>query len=246
MGIFDFFSANLGLSDTTEVNASTLNKKTDVNSKTTQTQSAQQQQQSTGSTSSLDAETQAFIKDLVSNLAPTDSGASNAQLTELTQLITDRALTSQQAIEDQINPIIADARLKGEQELQALQTQLAQQAGGSTANSSVVSGTAVGRANLESELAKTAAELQLGARNAVTAELSNAVQGITQGKTGEVNNIARLLDVLKGADVTQIQAATSSSTAELSKILESLTTVNQQSSSNINTKTTKFDIGLGK
>lgn len=237
---------SLGLTDTTKVNASSLNKNTNVNSKTTQSQTAQQQQQSIGSTSSLDAETQAFIKDLVSNLAPQDGGASNAQLTELTQLITDRALTSQQAIESQINPIIADARLQGEQQLQALQTQLAQQAGGSTANSSVVSGTAVGRANLETSLAKTAAELQLGARDAVTKELSNAVQGITQGKTGEVGNIAQLLNVLKGADVQQTQVATSSSSAELSKILESLTTVNQRSSSNTNTKTTDFSIGLGK
>ena len=85
---------------------------------------AESQQQAT--TQALDAETQSFIKDLLGKLGQDVGGDDESLLATLAQTLANKATTGQEDISAQITPIIEEARLKGEQELQQLQSQLAQ------------------------------------------------------------------------------------------------------------------------
>jgi len=161
----------------------------------------------TGVTRTLDEQTQALVKDLIGQLSTGVGGTQQDALAELSSLIAERAGTAQADVTGQIGAITDEARLKGEQELQLLQQQLAQQAGGSVANTLVASATGVGRANLEAQIAKTRGELNLQARQVVSDELASALTGITQlqAQQDPVSNIVNLLNSLKGAEVTQTQ-----------------------------------------
>ena len=161
----------------------------------------------TGITRTLDEQTQTLIKDLIGQLSTDVGGTQQDALAKLSSLIAERAGTAQADVTQQISGITDEARLRGEQELQLLQQQLAQQAGGSVANTLVASATGVGRANLESQIAKTRGELNLQARQVISDELSSALTGITQlqAQQDPVSNIVNLLNSLKGAEVQQTQ-----------------------------------------
>jgi len=160
-----------------------------------------------GVTRTLDEQTQALIKDLIGQLSTGVGGTQQDALAELSTIIAERAGTAQADVTQQIGAITEDARLQGEQELQLLQQQLAQQAGGSVANTLVASATGVGRANLESQIARTRGELNLQARQVISDELASALTGITQlqAQQDPVSNIVNLLNSLKGAEVEQTQ-----------------------------------------
>ncbi len=221
-----------------EKSGSSTRKDSTQKTNTQQTQAQTQTAQQTGVTSSLDLETQQFIKDLIGSF---DLGGQDGVVQDLTTLLVDRARNSQQAIQDQINPIIADARLQGEQELQALQTQLAQQSGGSLANTLVTSGTSVGRANLESGLAKQRAELSLAGREQATNEISNVLSSTLEAQQKPVDTITNLLNVLKGSNVEQSQQSQSQS--DLTSILESLIATKSNTDTTRTKSSQSFNIG---
>jgi len=207
------------------------------------TENTAQTQAQQATTSSLDTETQETLKALIQSLAQDSLGGENEALTDLVTLISNRASGSSEAISEQINPIMADARLQGEQQLQKLQTQLAQQSGGSIANTLVASSTGLGRANLESGLAKTRGELTLAGRQAETEELNIAVNSMLQAeqaKQAPIESIANLLNVLKGSTVQQTQSAESN----LNSVLDSLTT--KASYEKSRTKTFSGAFGFGQ
>jgi len=235
--------AILGFGSSTKKTSASGSKETDETEISTQTSTQQQSGQQQATTSSLDLETQNLLKEMIQSIGADLLSDEDSDLQGLVTLISERAGSSQQDIFNQISPIIDDARLQGEQELQKLQTQLAQQAGGSTANTLVASSTAVGRANLESSLAKTSGELNLSARQIQTDELSKAVQGLVQaeqGKQAPVQNISSLLNILKGSTVeqSQVNEAQSSAESELIRILDSLTKTSTESKTGI--KSTKL------
>lgn len=214
------------LSGSKETTNTTDRSKQEKSEKETQTQTSSQKSSSEkqAASSSLDDETIALVKELVGDLSTGVSDADSQLMNDLAALIAERASGAQEDVSAQISPIISDARLQGEQKLQQLQTQLAQQAGGSTANTLVASSTAVGRANLESQLARTEGELRLAGRQAVTDELSAAVQGVGTAEQSSVNNLVNLLNVLKGAEVEQTQTGQqqTESEAELVRVLDAL------------------------
>ena len=169
----------------------------------------------TGLTSKLDIETQNFIRDLLeqarSGVVSLDSEALSALSTD----ILERAKTAEADVTKQINAITEDARLQGEQQLDQLQTQLAQQAGGSLANTLVTSATSLGRANLESQLARTRGELNLNARKAVSEELMSSLTGVSGIQTQPLEGITQLLDVLKGSAIKETEMKEREKTTEL-------------------------------
>jgi len=194
-----------------------------------QIQTQEQISKETGITTTLDVETQQTVKDLIAQISAGAVSVDDTSLAELTEAILTRSKTAQADVTGQISSITEDARLQGEQELQQLQTQLAQQSGGSLANTLVASATGVGRANLESQIARTRGELNLQARQIVTDELSSALTGISQvqaqAERTPIENITNLLNVLKGSTTTQEQTGTQETTSEseLSRLLTSLT-----------------------
>lgn len=193
---------------------------------------AQQQKQVTkqvGEISYLDIETQDFVKDLIAQLGGDISLEGKDLMSDLAASISARAQTAETDIAAQISPIVTGARAEGERQLQALQTQLAQQAGGSLANTLVTSSTAQGRADLETQIAKLEGELTLQARGQVTQELTAALQGaagLSAEEARPTENITNLLNILKGAQVEQTQLGEAATTTEstLNRILDALST----------------------
>ena len=222
-------SGSLGFTKEKSSSIEALDKTVTVDEEEIQKQKQLEEQltKETGITSTLDEQTQQLVKDLIGQLSSGVLDAEASGLAELSTAIIERSKTAQQDVTSQISAITEDARLKGEQELQALQAQLAQQSGGSIANTLVASATGVGRANLESQIARTKGELNLQARQVVSDELSAALTGVSQAQaaTDPVDNITNLLNVLKGATVEQEQvgARTTTSESELSRLLDSIT-----------------------
>lgn len=181
------------------------------------TAAAKAQSEQQAATTSLDVETQTFIKDLLGSLGSDFESGEDSLLTQLATTLANKAKTGQEDISAQISPIIEDARRKGEQELQKLQQDLAAQSGGSTANTLVASATGVGRANLESSLAAERGKLELGGREQSTQELIAALSGAAAAENADqipIQNISSLLNILKGSSVQQTTAAQQQSTEE--------------------------------
>ena len=238
--------AGLDFSFTDKSQTQTTQQDTTTQQITEQEQLSQQQQTSeaAGVTTALDLETQKLVKDLIGSLSSGLLDAEGSQLPELASMILERSKTAQEDITAQIAPIIEGARYKGEQELTALQTQLAQQSGGSIANTLVASATGAGRAELESSLARAEAELNLQGRAQATAELTSAVSGITQAESAPLQNISGLLNILKGATVEEAKTAEQLTVDEstLSSILDSITKTTGTSTSK--ESGTSLDLGF--
>jgi len=131
-------------------------------------------------------------------------GAGDQGVSAIVDLLTNRATGAQDQIGAQTAAIVGGARDTGEKKLQQLQTQLAQQAGGSFANTQVVAGTAEGRASLESQLAALEAQLGINARNTQTEELGQ----LLQAAGAEESQVVPLLNILKGAQQEQVGTLT--------------------------------------
>ena len=245
------FAGKVSRSDTKNigyVNEQSVQTGTDTTAET-QLSETQQTSLQEATTSSLDLETQKLIKDLIGDLGADILGSQDNLMQELSSVITERAKTSEEQIMAAIEPIVADARLQGEQQLKALETQLAQQSGGSVANTLVASSTAVGRANLESQLAKTESEMVLAGREAATAELAQALTGAQTAQKQPIENISNLLNILKGANIQQTQVAeqATATESELSRILESIaeTSSTEQHVDRTRTVAGQFSYGFG-
>lgn len=155
----------------------------------------------------LGVETQESLEAAVQNLlGGTENQAESIQ--NLTDILTQRA--SGTGISDSIENILAGARVSGERELDALQTLLAQQAGGSLANAGVIAGSAEGRVNLEAQLASLQGQLQLEARGIESQELTQALEAVQQ-QTGVA---IPLLQVLKGSETEQTGTTTTAQQAQ--------------------------------
>lgn len=219
-----------------------LNAITEEEELTTERSKTEQLTSELGLTSTLDEETQAFVKNLIGDLGAGRIDADSELLSELTTSIVERSKTAQADVTESISAITDASRLEGEQQLQSLQTQLAQQSGGSLANTLVASSTAIGRADLESKLAKQQGELTLAGREQVTQELTAALGGASSQQASQVQNISGLLSILKGSTTEQqvTGRAETSSETELARILESLTTSVESSTKAEDT----FSLGL--
>lgn len=165
-----------------------------------------QDQATTALTSLLGEETLLDLQTLVGDLLPR-LGREESDVGNILDLITERAQSAKDVITGENIEILDLARSQGEEKLKGLQTQLAQQAGGSLANLGVVGATAQGAADLETQLASLSSKLNLQARETETGELLKALEG-AQGQEGQV---VALLNILKGA--TQEQAGTATGTA---------------------------------
>jgi len=166
-----------------------------------------QEQAQTSLTSLLSGDIQTGLEGLVSSLigGEQDGGAS-----DLIALLTGRAGTAEADIAAENAAIVESARFSGERELASLQTLLAQQAGGSLANTGVIAATAEGRAGLESQLAGLQARLNLEGRQTATSELAQALSG-AQGEQGQLTN---LLNILKGSTAEQTGTVSAAGTQE--------------------------------
>jgi len=160
-------------------------------------------QEQTAITNLLSGAAKGELENVVVNLLG-KIGAGNEGVSKIVDLLTTRATGAENAINAQTADIIAGARTTGEKELQRLQTQLAQQAGGSFANTQVLAGTAEGRASLESQLAALQSQLGINARDVQTQELGQ----LLQAAGAEESQIAPLLNILKGAQQEQIGTVT--------------------------------------
>lgn len=193
----------------------------------------------------LSSDVQDALKDVIlsltgGQLAGDDIGS---KIKDISTMLLERAAGAQEEIGKQSEASIAEARRSGERELGRLQTDLAQQAGGTKGNSFVVGATAEGRAALESQLAALSSQLNINARNTQTTEFNNAIQGLVQSAaadTGSASAIAQLSNVLRGSKATSTtnRAATQE---ELETFNENLTQLVNSIVSGTQTKDTDTD-----
>lgn len=199
--------------------------KTNITKDSTATQSKSGTSSTTGSSaqtvSQLDEETQNVLRNLI------QQAGGNAEATDLTDFansLIQRGQATEKALGDNISAIINEARLSGERELQALNTQLAT-AAGSTQNTFVAGATAQGRADLESKLAAREAELGIAAREAGSRDLLNAFGALSTGAGQETSNIVNLVNALKGG--TTASTGTSAQTTLTDEELKSVEQISQ-------------------
>lgn len=198
----------------------------------------------------LDETTQKTIQDLISSLAGSATidqglaqrGAAGAEAAIQQALsLSDRAAGTGAFVENNIAPIISDARRTGERELSALGTGLAQQAG-SSLNSLVQTGIGEGRADLESKLAALQADLTLQGRqlesqdaNAALAALISASGSASSASGNVTEQVTQLASILKGATGETVGTGTeqltgSSNTSEIATALRDVLTQYSNSS----------------
>lgn len=146
---------------------------------------AQQQQR----VSTLSPEIRAGLEDVV--LKQLQNAGQNAQdQSDLTNLLLQRAQAADAAFSAE--PIIAEARRRGTNEIERAATMLAQQAG-SAQNSFVQLMAQQSQADLESQLAALAQQLNLQGRQAATSEIAGAL-------SAPAASITPLVQLLKGAE----------------------------------------------
>lgn len=200
----------------------------------------------TAKTSSLSDDIIALLENVVRDFGGSLTGEDSSidKAGELSDILGTRAKTAQEDIIADIDPIIAGARREGERGLKTLETQLAQQAGGSLGNSFVTAATAEGREGLETNLARLEAELNLKARDTQTNELGAAIQALSEDpSTANVANFVSLVQTLKGAQVEQEseKTGTSETETELSRVLKELV----EGTSTSESESSGFSIGFG-
>ena len=206
----------LGTSKTQKTNT-TGNVTTTGSQSGTQTQQQKQQQEQQTTTTLLSQDVQDAIQQVVLHLTGGQIAPDtvSAQINNIAQTLTQRASTAASDINSADAAIISEAQRSGEKQIGRLQTDLAQQAGGSKDNTFVVGATAEGQAALQSQLAALKAQLGLTARNTQTQEYQDAIQALVQTATTSTAGseaIAQLANVLRGA--TQTTASTTNATQQ--------------------------------
>lgn len=201
----------------------------------------------------LDQQTQDLLKGLISQLGAGVGGEGTdftQQIANLSSMLTGRAAGAESAIQAQIEPIVANARAKGETELGQSVTGLAQ-ATGSSQNSLIQLLAQKGRNDLETQLAGLTAELNLKARETGTNEFQGALQALSTG-TGsagqDVNQIAALANILRGATATQTGTTTTTQASteqnQISQLIDELQNIFTKSEGKGKTGTGSFQLSL--
>jgi len=222
--------------------------KTKEESKTTQTENSTRvtdltetatgTERVTGKTTTLDESIQRALGGFITNLigaSDTELSAeetANASLRELGETLVGRAKGSKEELSKFTDNIINEARRSGERQLTRLQTDLAQNAGGTRDNSFVAGATAEGAAALESQLADVASKLAIQIHGIEGADFEQAIAALTQSVGADATqqqSIAQLVNVLRGATITSEQLGQTDQTSKtqgtetLNAVINSLT-----------------------
>ena len=131
-----------------------------------------------------------------------ESGDNADAIAKIAETLATRAGGAEAAINAENAAVIAKAKRDADLRVQRIQTDLAMQAGGSSGNSYVAGATAEAQVGEQVDLAALEANLRLQARNTGTEELSGAVtayNNASTSKSNDINALAQLLSVLKGA-----------------------------------------------
>ena len=177
--------------------------------------------------------------------------ATGAEIAQLARDMAERARQGQAEIDDAITAIVAQRDTEGRRQIGQLQTRLAQQVGGSTANAGVFQATARAEGELQGELAAAEGQLRLAGRQITTEELTNAIAGLGAAPAAggaQSNAVVQLVDALRGATTTQRGTLTSeqrtedllTSTERLTEIIDMLVT----SQSTSETDSSSFGFGF--
>lgn len=208
--------------------------RTSVASSTTDTSSVNK---ADSTTKLLRDDVQNTLNDFLLGLVETNADGSAAtpanQLKDLGSFLVSRAEGAENALNIQTDSILNEARRSGERQVTRLQADLAQAAGGSTANSFVAGATAEAQAALESQLAAAAATFAQQNRGVATAEFQTAIDALTSGISGDATNtaaISQLVNTLKGATATTTatetgqQQSKTDATETVNELIKALTT----------------------
>ena len=160
--------------------------------------------------STLDVGTQETLRALIAGLGDTSQPAS-----EIGQALGELALNTGA----DTTAIVDNARRKGELNLGQSQQKLAR-ATGSSLNSSVQQFGLEEARSMETELASLQATLDLQNQSGQLTALSTAFQAEQGAQTSQVDQIAKLADVLKGA--TQSTSASQTSTQTSTQVMDAL------------------------
>ncbi len=200
---------------------------------TTSTQDTTQQQTVT----TLDAETQSILQNLISSLSGSFAESGGTILSpevsqavpenlDFARFLSDRATETESVIGSNTDAIITEARRQGENALEIQGTQLAAGAG-SNLNSIVQAANAQGRSDLETSLAGLAAQLGISARQAGSQDLATAFGARNEaarggadiqiaGQTAGSQQITQLVQALAGAtqETTGVTSAVGATTEQ--------------------------------
>lgn len=174
-----------------------------------------------------------FLLNLVGQNTDGTTLTPDEQLKQLGTFLVSRAEGAENALNAQTGAILNEARRSGQREVDRLQTDLAQAAGGSTANSFVLGATAEAQAALESQLAAAAAGFAQQNRGVATAEFQNAIDALSSGIAGQATStqaISQLVNVLRGATQTTTATETGQNVTEVNaeetvkELIKALTT----------------------
>lgn len=210
MGLFDSL---FGSGKTKSKSETSTTQNTDRTTVAKSTQNTDTATKADSTTKLLRDDVQNTLNDFLLNLVGQNSDGTKTtpddQLKQLATLLTERASGAEAALNQQTSAILNESRRAGQREVDRLQTDLAQAAGGSKANTFVAGATAEAQASLESQLAAAAASFAQQNRNVATTEFQTAIDALSSGIAGEatsVQAISQLVNVLRGA--TQTTTAT--------------------------------------
>jgi len=159
-----------------------------------------------------------FLLGLVGENADGTTMTPDDQLKQLGTFLVSRAEGAEATLNNQTTAILNESRRSGQREVDRLQTDLAQAAGGSTASGFVVAATSEAQAALESQLAAASAAFAQQNRGVATTEFQTAIDALSSGIAGEATStqaIAQLVNVLRGATQTTQASETGQSTTNV-------------------------------
>ena len=193
-----------------------------------------EQAQQRQSVSTLAPEVQNVLQQLITAQAG-GAAQQGAQVGELASMLLQRA----QGVDTVFNPepIIAEARRRGENEITRAVTNLAQQAG-SSQNSFVQQVGIQGQNELESQLAALEQELGLRGRQAATAEIATALQAPATG-------LVPLVQALKGAQTIGETTTTATAQEQINSIERLTEIIRALTNATTKGKSSGFNLSLG-
>lgn len=185
----------------------------------------------------LDPETEALLQNTIQAIAGGGGGAADLaasgigagqQSIDFANLLTQRAVGTGDFVQEQIAPILSEARRVGEDELGRQVTRTGQQAG-SNLNSFVQLAAAEGRADLESQLAALNADLVLQGRELESRDVATAANALqTAGVSAStpqaqnVEQITSLANILRGATAETTGTAQQEQSTETEQLATAL------------------------
>ena len=230
LGIFGFITDLLGGSDKKTEKTSGTRDLDEIATRTgTKTGEEEFETQQVDETRILSEGVETAVTDLLlsvnEGLLEGDTNAD--QLAEIAALLFQRGEGAEEAVNKRTGAIVSAERFRGEENINAIESSLARQAGGTKANSFVAGATGKAEAQLSLDLAALESGLSIQARQIETDELTNAANiTATAGAAGatQTNEIVALANVLKGATEKGTSAKTgiASSKEEFDELLDRL------------------------